>query len=125
MTNLIANSVKAKFKGQTIEFRPLSAKDTLAFLAIYGEQSGLEVIDNPEFIEVLSKSTGIPKEEIEKSTIGFRAWALDKLLEAIDIDFFLAGSTGLQEKMSRMADLLSGMKSSNTSPKEDGQSTTS
>ncbi|HOM26543.1 MAG TPA: hypothetical protein PLK41_04605 [Defluviitoga tunisiensis] len=104
--DLLATEKTLKYKGKTITFKPLNTEDSIILISLLTELERFDIINKDEFFDLVNKSTGIPKEIVKESSIGFRIKALDTLLNLIDIDFFIDGSLGLKKLIDNLNKIL-------------------
>lgn len=95
--DLVEKTVKIEYKGKEIEFKSPNAQDAIKLITLLPKFEQLELIDQPEFYEVLNNSTGIPIEVLKKLPVGFKLKALSILFDLIDLDFFLDGLINMTE----------------------------
>jgi len=95
--------VETEYKGRKLKFEALGFTDTMEFLSLFIDSPNNFLSKNEEKArEYISKSSGIKLTELRKAPAGFTVFALNKLLEAIDFDFFMEGSNELTVKMENL-----------------------
>ena len=100
--------VIGEYRGLKLEFHALNAVDTMDFLNMFLENQGIDFVGEKkdEIFKYVALSLKTEKSNIESASVGFLVFALNKLLEAIDFDFFVLDSQALMKKMEMMADSL-------------------
>ena len=95
--------IEGEYKGQKLKFEALGFTDTMEFLSLFIDSPNNFLSKNEEKArEYISKSSGIALAVLKKAPAGFTVFALNKLLEAIDFDFFMEGSNELTVKMENL-----------------------
>lgn len=111
--------VVAKYRGKTLEFYPISSASTIDLLDIYMQFGMKDILEKPEnrniVVACIAESLRYQKERIAEASPGFVIFALQKVLEAIDVDFFLEGWNLHQMRMKNL------MEKSGAKPAEEKQ----
>lgn len=103
--DLIPKSKTLKYKGKEIEFKTPDVQNSIKLINLLPKFEQFDIIEQEEFYEVLSYSTGIEIETLKKFSVGFKLKALNILFELIDLDFFVDGLIGMTETMKKFTEI--------------------
>ena len=116
--------VEVEYKGKKLVYHPLSFEDALDFLDVFlsGDPKDLISTKRKEFISYVAKSLKVEPSALKDVSPGFLIFSIDRVLEAIDFNFFVLGSRSLQDKIVNLTKAL-GLETSsvNLSDTQDGE----